>query len=557
MAKQALVNVTCWRVIRGCISRLGDEGDYEGTQTKNSYTPGGDPAVHIKIMAAHCYHYMTANERAWKDRALFEISLAGIPRNSYIQGCILRLRRKQWNATLRDNGVTEQTSLTMAMYKAEAKPWTQGATLATYDGTNAWSGNGMLPNQDYYAVAPIRTDVIEKAAFIADSIKEFDLTAFARECMARDDQMMRIVWKGEEAFEVASLYGRWFQDMLNQDVLEFYGPTEPEVPRRPLALITYTEPLAFFASQQDGTIDLGREIFLGAGQMRIGSVVHSLTEIAYQESPAKIWVRNQLADTIMRSIQVLSPPNWATHPDPDDANTGNGPCTDVSTSQTLTIDEQWKVEFTAPTAFTVYRDSGTGDIPGGTQVWTQDGTGNTGTQYTSATRGIAFTITVGGIAFVAGDKFTWRTYKDYSIVGAPSDSDQLLQISKDNGGTPDGNWYHARTAMTTLSQNVVSSSTLPVALAKYFNPGNKLRIYKRAARTWTSEYTVQSVNRTTNQIVINASIDADQGDWVHASVMDFGDLNAGASAAFWTRGMSFTDTEKEEKFQYLKARENI
>jgi hypothetical protein len=39
--------------------------------------------------------------------------------------------------------------------------------------------------------------------------------------------------------------------------------------------------------------------------------------------------------------------------------------------------------------------------------------------------------------------------------------------------------------------------------------------------------------------------------------MDFGDLNAGASVAFWARGMSFTDTEKEEKYQYLKARENI
>ena len=553
MAKELTVNVTCWRHIRGCISRLGDEGDYEGTQAACSYTPTDV----VRIIPANCYHFLSANERAWKGRLLFEIDLAGVPRNSYIQSCVLRMRRKDWTTTLRNDDVTEQTNFTLAMYKAEAKPWTQSAILAKYDGTNNWAGNGMFPNSDYYAVAPLRTDEILKANFTADQNKDFDLTAFARECMDRDDQKMRIAWKAEDAWELANLYGRWFKDMYNHFVIHFYGPTESDVPRRPKAIITYTEPLAFFASQSDGTIDEGREIFLGAGQMRIGSVVHSEQDISYQETPAKIWVKNQLASTIMRNVEVLSPPNWATHPDPDDANTGNGTCTDVSTSQTLTIDEQWKVEFTAATAFTVYRDTGTGDVPGGTQVWTQDGTGNTGTQYTSATRGIAFTITAGGTAFVAGDKFTWRTYKDYSIVGAAADADMLLQLSKDTAGVPDGNWYHARTAMTTLSQNVVSSTTLPVALAKYFNPANKVKIYKRATRTWTSEYTVQSVNRTTNEIVINAAISADQGDWVHAVVPNFGDINPSSTKAFWLRGMSFTDTVKQEKYQYLKARENI
>ena len=554
MAKELTVQVAYWRTIKGCISRLGDEGDYEGTQTANSYTPGTE----VRLIAANCYHQMTANQRAWKNRVLFEIDLSGVPRNSYIQSCLLRMRKKDWVTTLRADGATEQATFTLAMYKAEAKPWNQSAILANYDGTNPWTGNGMIPNQDYYAVGALRTDEIAKATHVAGENQDFDLTTFARECMDRDDQKMRIVWKAEEAWELANLYGRWFQDMYNHEVIGFYGPTEYEdVTRRPKAIISYTEPLAFFASQQDGTVDLGREIFLGAGQMRIGSVVHSVTDISYQETPAKIWLKNQLANTTMRNVEVLSPPNWATHPTPDPANAGNGTCADVSTSQTLTIDEQWKVEFTAATAFTVYRDSGTGDIPGGSQQWTQDGTGNTGTLYTSATRGISFTITVGGTPFVSGDKFTWRTYKDYSITGAAADADMLLQLSKDQSGSPDGNWYHARTAMTTLSQSVVSDATLPVANARYFNPANKVKIYDRSTRAWSQEYTIQSVNRATNEIEINAAVSYDQGDWVFAVVPNFGDISPGGTKAFWARGMSFTDTVKQEKYQYLKARENI
>ena len=557
MAKQVTIQAPNWRIIRGMIARLGDDEDAEGHQAAASYTCD-DNTDTILLVPAHCYQVMEADHKAWKGRALFDISLSAIPRNSYIQSAILITRRKAWHTQLKADGVTEITALTMAFYKAEAKPWTMAATFPKYDGTNAWAGCGMYPNQDYYAASAIRTDEITKASFTADSFQEFDLTAYARECMNRDDQKMLMVWKPEEAFEASTLYGRWFLDGSNSDVLEYYGPLAyQDVNWRPHLLVTYTEPLAFFASQSDGTIDEARELFLGAGQMRIGSVVHSDTEITYQESPAKIWVKNQLADTIMRSVEVLSPPNWATQPDPDDANVGNGTCSDVSTSQTLTIDEQWKVQFTSSTAFTVYRDTGTGDVPGGTQTWTQDGTGTVGTLYSSGTRGISFTITQGNPQFSSGDKFYWRTYQDYSISGAATDADTLLQLSKDSSGTPDGNWYHARTAMTTLTQAVVSDATLPVALAKYFNPANKVKIYHRGTRTWSSEYTVQSVNRETNEIELNAAISADQGDWVHAVVPNFGDINASGTKAFWVRGMSFTDTEKEEKYQYLKARENI
>jgi hypothetical protein len=258
----------------------------------------------------------------------------------------------------------------------------------------------------------------------------------------------------------------------------------------------------------------------------------------------------------MKQVEIYSPPNWATYPEKDPANTGNGTVSDVSTSPTLTIDEQWKIQFTSASGFTVYRDSGTGDDPAQEQTWTSDGTGTVGTQYSSATRGISFTITAGGVAFVSGDKFYFRSYKDFSIAGAPSDSDHLLELCKDNTGTPDGNWYFARTAMTTLTQQVINSQVLPVANAKYFNPGNKVRIFKKATG-WTTYYDIQSVNKTTNQITLVQSISAESGDWVHAQRVNLGDLLANQATPIWLRGVSFTDTAKEEKYQYLRAQEAI
>jgi hypothetical protein len=556
MAKQIQASVSYWRNIWGRISRLGDSADDEGHGSAASHTPG----TTIGLVPAYDYQYLSADNVAWKGRTLFEIDLSAIPRNSYIQSCILRMRRKAFNSVNWAAG-GEITSLTLAMYKAEAKPWDQAAVMAKYDGTNDWYGQGMYPDEDYYAVSALRSDIITKAAFTADTVQEFDLTAFAREAMDRNDQKMRVVWKPEEVFEIASLWGHFFQGYGSNGpqtpIIEYYGPTETSVPRRPYAVIVYTPPMAFYASQEDGTIDESREIFLGAGQARIGSVVYSAQETTYQETPAKLFVKNQLTSMTMKSVEIASPPNWATYPEPDAANTGNGSSSDVSTSPSLTIDEQWKIEFTSATGFTVYRDGGTGDDPAQEQTWTEDGTGTVGTLYSSATRGISFTITAGGAAFVSGDKFSFRTYKDYSIVGASTDADYLLQVCKDASGSPDGNWYHARPAMTTLTQQVVGSNLLNVALAKYFNPANKVKIFKHATRSWTSEYTIQSVNKTANTITLVESVSAEAGDWVHIVRLNLGDIPAGSAVPIWLRGVSFTDSEKEEKYQYLAAKEAL
>ena len=501
------------------------------------------PADDSKVWALH---NSGSDAYATRSRCLMKFPLSAIPRNSYIQSASLRLCAIHYQGT-------NPAQFDMAIYPCEVTPWDATATMQYYAGSNAWQRYGLEPNKDYLG-AYLAKKTVSPAICPDNSWHEFDVTAFIRTVIDRDDGNALMIIKPEDAWEHANTLVHVGD---GQATLPFSGTGESNLNKRAMLRIVYTEPLAFFASQADGTIDLGREIFLGVGQMRIGSVVHSATEIAYQESPAKLWLKNQLSSMSMKSVEVESPANWATYPEPNAANTGNGSSSDVSTSPMLTIDEQWEIRLTSATAFGVYRDTGTGDDPAQEQVWTQDGTGTVGTLYSSATRGIAFTVTAGGAAFVSGDKFTFRTYQDKSIVGASADADYLLQICKDSAGSPDGNWYHARPAMTTLTQQVVSSNLLNVALAKYFNPSNKIKIFKHATRTWTSQYTIQSVNKTTNTITLVESISAEIGDWVHAIRLNAGDILAAGTFALWTRGLSFTDTVKEEKYQYLRAKEAI
>lgn len=534
------------RGFNGCSTRLGAPANVEGDVWGN-----GNQQYLYRTAASvsNWYHH---------SRSLFRIDLSAIPRNSKIVSAKFRL----YITNGYDPVPSIPSPLPIACYKAEARPWDPtAATAKIYDTGLNWDEYLMNPNVDYYAVSPI-SDIQNFTLPFSNwsplnDYKYWDMTAFIQECIDRDDMMANFALKIEEAYEYANMYGvwQWYENGGGQ--IECRGTTYSDVSQRPALLVEYTEPMAFFASQEDGSIDESRQIFLGAGQYRIGTVVHDPNDESYQETPAKLWLKNMLANITMKGVEILSPPNWATFPEPDAGNTGTGTCSDVSTSPTDTIDEQWEIRLTSSSAFDVYRDSGTGDDPSQSQSWTQDGSGTVGTQYSSGTRGISFTVTAGGTAFVDGDKFTFRSYKDYSIVGAPADSDQLLQICGDNAGSPDGNWIHARTAMTTLTSQVVSSNVLDVSEAKYFNPSNKVKIFWKASRSWSPEYTIQSVNRDTNEIALQENVSAEIGDWLHAVPLMPGDMIALDTEPFWARGMSFATTTKEEKQQHLRARETI
>ncbi|GAF71178.1 unnamed protein product, partial [marine sediment metagenome] len=82
-------------------------------------------------------------------------------------------------------------------------------------------------------------------------------------------------------------------------------------------------------------------------------------------------------------------------------------------------------------------------------------------------------------------------------------------------------------------------------------------VFNKTTYLWSSEYTIQSVNKTAHTITLQESISANDEDFVHAIGMNVGDIVAGNSSPFWARGVSFLDTVKEEKFQYLRARETV
>jgi len=540
MSKQVKIYDWNTRHFSGQAQFWGDNSNLTG----NTYTNGYNASVPGFL------YYTGGTPFPRRSRTLIQVDLSAIPRNSYIQSATFKFKGKSW-----DSGSID--TIEMAIYPCETTPWDYNAAdMQIYDTGLNWQTYGLEPNKDYYGTY-LSNVTMNRSDFVGKWYS-FDVTSFIQTAIDRDDMYALVLLKPEDLFEQTNMGLDWLGTNVDPSKsMYLYIHNDSQATNRSYLEVVYTDPLAFFPGDDNGDIDESREIFLGAGRYRIGSVTKDPNDTAYQENPAKLFVKNQLANVTMKNVEIASPPNWANYPEPDAGNTGDGTCSDVTTSPTDTIDEQWEIRLTSGTAFDVYRDTGTGDEPGQTQTWTQDGSGTVGTQYSSATRGVSFTVSAGGTAFVNGDKFTFRTYKDYSIVGAPADSDHLLQICKDNGGSPDGNWYHARKAMTTLTAQVSGSSTLPVALAKYFNPSNKVKIFHRSTRTWSSEYTIQSVNRDTNQITLQETVTAESGDWLHAVGFEVGDLAPGSSAAFWARGLSFSDTEKEEKSQYLRAQEVI
>lgn len=81
-------------------------------------------------------------------------------------------------------------------------------------------------------------------------------------------------------------------------------------------------------------------------------------------------------------------------------NTGNGTITEIATKPLETVSENWTVTLTGAAAFGVV-----GSVSGA-----QAG-GTVGTEYTSDSDEIKFTITAGGVAFINGDSFTFTTYQ--------------------------------------------------------------------------------------------------------------------------------------------------
>jgi len=483
----------------------------------------------------------------YRVRFLMRFDLSQIPRNAHIRSAKLRLR-----ATNRDSNPANDNYLDI--YRCDIVPWNGSASFSKYDGTHNWpSGQyGLVPGEDYTSEL--------KGTFLFNKeywsgwkyIYSDDLSDLIAYSIDKDNMELDIMMRLRH--RPGSYSGNGPTDYQAGAILmsEYGTPAY-----RPTFIITYDEPLAFYDSDESGNINEDAKIEIGADSLRIGSVIHSNTETTYQDNPRKIFCKNQLLDITAQNVHVYSPDNWATYPIPDDANTGNGSVSDVTTSSTDTIDENWKIEFTDATNFTVYRDGGTGNEPGQTQTWTQDGTGTIGDQYSSTTRGIGFTITAGGTAFASGDKFYFTTYKDYSISGAPTDSDYLLEICGDNDGTPDGNWYFARTARTSLNQDCSASNTLHVVNAKYFNPNNKIKIYNKSTHEWSQWYTVQSVNRDNNTITLASNVTAASGSLVHAQGLYIGNIPGNSAKPFWVRGVSFIDTDKETKQIYLRAIEEL
>lgn len=520
--------------IRGTSTYWGDSSDSAGTS--NWYDGGTHGSFFLH------YQSLSPYERR---RGFLRFDLSSIPDGAEITNATLKIY------TYRD--ASGGISMTFNIYKADARAWSgdSNQNFRYYSSSNEWEEYGLKPNIDY---TDHILDTFTDPASTAWILQELDVTNTIQEGIEKDTpQADFLIMKNDGDDDVGGV-------SFSNNV-QVYGSGGADVQKRPQLVITYKKPLAFYEADDSGDIDTTKEVFIeDAGKSRVGAVVQDGSgtwDSPTTGSTAKYFIKNERSDIALSNVYVFSSDDRADLPQADSGNTGNGTMSEVSTDPDDTQKEEWEIEFTSATAFTVKRrdmnsnDSYTTDTPG---------TGTVGTTYTSTDRGISFTITAGGTSFVSGDKFTFRTWPDNSISGAPSDSDDLLQICKDNSGSPDGNWQYIKPPMDKLASSVSGSATITLNSVQYFTPNMRICIFDVSAETWNygssgNGYLVSSVNVGSNQLVLNESVTFSSGDWVWGMPINWSNISAGGSEAFWLRGVCISSTTKEMKNQYLDAEE--
>ena len=483
-----------------------------------------------------------------RHRILLRFDLSSLPDGIQVTSAKLQI----YNYRNDSGGAT----MVFNVYKADAKAWTGDSTTTffEYSAGNAWAEKGMKPNDDYTDRV---LDSFTATTTTDPTFVELDVTEAVQEGVEKDTPKVELMLMRNDG---DSSVGGGLENYIY-----IRSSTYTDAQQRPKLVVTYRKPLTFYEADESGNIDLTKEVFIeDAGKSRVGTVIQT-GDGSWDDptigSQRKYFVKNERTDASLAKVYVFSSDDRADLPQADSGNTGDGTMSEVTTDPDKTAKEEWYVEMTSngPNAtFNVYRRT-----MYSTGSWTLDGSGTTGSTYTSSARGISFTITDGATNFVTGDKFTFRTWPDNSISGAPSDSDDLLQICKDSSGSPDGNWQYIKPPMTKLN-GTPTSSTVTVDSAMYFTPNMKVAIFDVSEGEWRygtsgNGITVVSVPNSTTLVLAEDpsswSPPAADNDWVWGIPINWSSLGPGSSEAFWLRGVCFSTTTKEMKRQHLDAEE--
>lgn len=135
-------------------------------------------------------------------------------------------------------------------------------------------------------------------------------------------------------------------------------------------------------------------------------------------SPVCVWTAASSGTHIQGGCEIAPAATVASAPG---ANTGNGTVGTLSVTAASASPGAYLVKFTAATTFNVFDPNGRELLPGTTGVAYSDG-------------GVAFTITAGGTAFVAGDSFTvTATFQTATLPNAsfagPGDASGVIEVA--------------------------------------------------------------------------------------------------------------------------------
>lgn len=311
-----------------------------------------------------------------------------------------------------------------------------------------------VPGLDHQA-APFSTCVIPASASLPEQWLVWDITTELAFRLAANQDLSFMLWQypiRQTVGTACTMEGRWKGSPAYYPYLE----------------LLYMLPVEGFGAKSTGGIDLtnilDNALDIASNNLNLGS-----GEIGQTFTPVKAYLKN-FANRIIPHLELLGGvPEWST-PAAGTSNAGDGALARVTLANDA-LSQQWTVKFTSATDFQIqalaYKDYATSLNPSfGGAGWT----GDTSTDFTSPSGGLTIPAAAWSGTPVANDTFLVYTTGQTTDASWPADSDDQVQIAKDDAGDPDADtWRPVLGHRTYLTSPVTIDGTSKTLDVRYIN----------------------------------------------------------------------------------------
>jgi hypothetical protein len=329
-----------------------------------------------------------------------------------------------------------------------------------------WFGNGYFAQYgEDISSQPIAQETFDQGGlYKGDLFPPLDITDyFTAQLLATDDLWM-------EVFQVTSSATLWLGSSRNGE--------------KPVLDIRYIFPVEMYpAKASDGSIDLTRLLNTDNEPINLGALQKGETGTSH-----KLFLKNYSRQPIVH-IEVWDDyPEW-TEPAGDAGNGGSGDLDYIEVFEEC-VSQRWEIKFANATDYEVKAEMYLDNLESLHPQYDADGDweSDTSSNWSSPDGSVRIPSAAWSGTPQAGDLFVFYTRGNTTLNTWPGDSNDMVEMCGDSGGSPDGDWRPI-----TAQRTILSAGATVDAATKTFN----VKRINTSAAGWADGNEVYVANAST------------------------------------------------------------